>query len=93
MSYHWFSHKEVIAIKQHKCIWCGESINKCDSYKHEKSIYDGRFQNHHWHIECNAYTQNELFNSGEEEFLPYSNERPTMAEAYKADPTECDMTM
>ena len=86
MSYHCFSNKEVKARKQHKCIWCGESINKGDSYQHEKSIYDGRFQNHHWHIECDSDAY-EYFKYGDTEFSPYSNERG------KADATDCDNTM
>jgi hypothetical protein len=72
--YHCFSIKVVTARKPHRCIWCAQIIAIGDKYTHEKSIYDGNFQNHHWHGECLKSANND--NDGDYEFLPYSNERP-----------------
>ena len=72
--YHLFIEKEVKAKKPHKCIWCGQAIEIGNTYCHEKSIYDGNFQNHKWHKECWTSSK-KYFLEGEQEFLPYSNER------------------
>jgi hypothetical protein len=93
MSYHCFSRKNVIARKQHACAWCGQAIDKGTQYVRENSIYFGDFQNHAWHLECDSYTQNEVFGNGDDEFIPYSNERPTMKQAYPYGADICDNTM
>lgn len=93
MSYTLFSEKTVKAKKNHRCIWCGQSIEAGSKYVRESSIYYGDFQNFAWHDECRAYAMDNYFNEGEEEFLGFSQERPTLEMAYKADPTECDITM
>lgn len=85
MTYHCFSRKKVKANKQHQCIWCGQAIDKGSEYVRENSIYCGSWQNFAWHHECDAYTQDEVFSKGEDDFMAYSNERPTLAEAYPDD--------
>ena len=60
----------------HQCIWCGQSILKGERYLHERSIYDGRYQNHKWHLECSAASQEYFKKEHEYEFDPGQNERP-----------------
>lgn len=75
MSYTLFSTKTRTAIKRHRCIWCGQTIEAGASYKDERSVYDGSIQRHRWHPECLVVAQ-EGFGKGEDEFTPYENERP-----------------
>lgn len=46
MSYTLLSQTEPTARKEHRCIWCGETILVGEKHQHERSIYDGSFQNH-----------------------------------------------
>ena len=67
-----------VARVPHQCIWCGEVIEKGTRYHHERSIYDGHFQNHKWHPECldAFHDYNEVeFNAGENERPPTQNEK------------------
>lgn len=64
-----------VAKKQHRCIWCGEGVLAGEKYYREQSIYEGQMQNHAWHEECIEDARETLHN-GDDEFLPYSNERP-----------------
>lgn len=75
MSYHLFSKKQLLSRKDHKCAWCGELIVKGQLYVFERSIYDGRYQNHRWHPECNEAAEQEA-KRGECEFDLYENDRP-----------------
>lgn len=66
-----------VARKNHRCIWCGEAITSGTLYRHEKSVYDFQFQNHHWHDECNdAFAEEMSYEGSPMEFSPYENERP-----------------
>lgn len=76
MTYHLFELKTVIAKKQHKCIWCGQSIEPDEAYEREKSVYDGSFQNHNWHPECQEDAQQCWKDGGDQEFTAYSADRP-----------------
>lgn len=75
MSYHCFSLISRTAAKEHICIWCGQKIEKGEFYVREQSVYDGHFQNHAWHQECNKEAQEE-FKNGESDFTAYAHERP-----------------
>jgi hypothetical protein len=46
VSYTLLSESTPVARKAHRCIWCGERIAAGERYTHERSIYDGGFQNH-----------------------------------------------
>lgn len=76
MSYQLLSESTPKARKQHRCIWCGQSIEAGTVYRHERSMYDGNFQNHHWHLECDAAFSAEVAGYGEEAFDAMENERP-----------------
>jgi hypothetical protein len=75
MSYHLFSKKDTVARKIHRCVWCGETIAPGSTYRYEVSVYDGTFQNHHWHPECDDDAGSD---GGDFEFIPHDNERPVM---------------
>jgi hypothetical protein len=64
------------ARKQHRCIWCGQPINKGDVYLFQAITWDGSIQNQHWHFECADAQQAEARETGEPEFMPHENERP-----------------
>lgn len=79
MTYHLFSCDKTRARKQYRCIWCGEHVLPGESYFRERSVYDGRFQNHAWHPECKA-DQEECFREyGDTEFIAHQAERPVAA--------------
>jgi hypothetical protein len=65
------------------CIWCGEMIHKGETYRREKSIYDGHWQDHSWHLECCEAAKEYFRKWGEPEFEPYENERPALDVAEK----------
>lgn len=75
MSYSLIREKWLKARKQHRCIWCGEAIALGEHHRHEISIYEGHFQDHRWHPECDADAKI-YFDSGEEAFEAHSAERP-----------------
>lgn len=75
MSYTLLSESWPVARKAHLCIWCGEGIPVGEKHRHERSIYEGNFQDHRWHMECDqAWTI--LCSHGEQEFEAHVNERP-----------------
>ena len=77
MSYDLLSMTEPTARKDHRCIWCGQKIPKGTKYTAERSVFDGKMQNHHWHPEC--WKDSRVNNDEPEwEFTPYSYERPTV---------------
>lgn len=74
--YHLFSRTTVAGRKPYRCIWCGEAISKGELHIFERSIYEGRFQNNRWHPECLDACDQEFRESGDDEYMPYSNDRP-----------------
>lgn len=66
------------ARKHHKCTYCGESLNKGDSYQFQKGIGDNGWFETKMHPECFS----DFCASGWEEYTLYGNDRPT-AEAQK----------
>ncbi|GAC1478406.1 MAG: hypothetical protein NVS1B6_19740 [Steroidobacteraceae bacterium] len=79
MSYTFLAETAPVARKSHRCIWCGEPINKGEKYKYTTGIFDGDFQANHWHPECCAAQRREASKTGECEFAPHENERPGLA--------------
>ena len=65
------------ARKHYQCTYCAESINIGEQYVHQTGVYDGAWYVSKVHPECFQ----ELCDEGEEEFMPYSNARPTPSEA------------
>jgi len=60
------------ARKDHRCIYCGELINKNDTYTFQKGNYEGRWFESKMHPEC----FDDLCEWGDGEYTPYSNTRP-----------------
>lgn len=77
MSYQLMSESFPKAARNHRCIWCGETIFKGQSYRREKSIFEGNWQDHCWHIECDNDAK-DYFQSGADTFSAYGNERPVV---------------
>lgn len=75
MTYSLLSETTPRAVKEHRCIWCGEQIAVGNLYVRERSVYDGHMQNFAWHRECRRDSQKH-FTSYEEEFEPFENTRP-----------------
>jgi len=78
MSYTLFLSDQRTAKKAHTCIWCGQKILVAEKYTDERSVYDGNIQRHRWHPECHADSVKYFRESGEEEFTPHDNERPSL---------------
>ncbi len=74
MGYELLCETKPTARKDHRCIWCGQAIPKGSKYVHESSVFDGEFQNHHWHPECLHYART-VNNESTWEFEPYSEPR------------------
>lgn len=89
MSYHLLEDKTRVARTKHRCIWCGESIAIGDRYSAESSIYDGHFQNHHWHLECRVDASKCWDSGDDEEFTPYSAPRPPSAATLEYQSWDC----
>jgi hypothetical protein len=66
------------ARKDHRCIWCGETIEKGLQYKHEISKYEDVLQDHKWHTECVEAAEYAF--QFDEEFIVYENERPVVTD-------------
>ena len=77
MSYVSLEDKIVVCRKDHICIWCGEDIEKKEKARFLKGIYDGGFQNHHWHIECHEASQKD-YDWYDETFPAYEFKRGTV---------------
>jgi hypothetical protein len=85
MSYRLIREEERKARKPHSCIWCAQPIQVGERYVFERSVYEDRMQNHHWHPECledmHAVASHE---GGPVEWTPGANERPARVEALEA---------
>jgi hypothetical protein len=64
------------------CSYCSEQINKGDLYIRQTGVWEGSWFTNHFHPECFR----DLCDSGEGEFTPYSNERPTVVEDVHSEP-------
>lgn len=62
------------AQKPRKCIYCGQGISIGDTYKKQSGVFDGDWYTNHYHPEC----FDQLGIDGEDEFMPYENERPML---------------
>jgi hypothetical protein len=60
------------ARKHHRCTYCGEQINRGDSYTFQSGNWDGRWFESKIHHEC----FDDMCENGDGEYTPYSNERP-----------------
>jgi hypothetical protein len=78
MTYTLLAEATRTARKRHRCIWCGQHIEPGETYRDERSVYDGELQHHRWHPECDEQFSVELAyeGGGDLEFSPYDNERP-----------------
>lgn len=65
--------KTRMAIKNHICTYCAEAILRGSPYVFQTGHYDGRWFKSKMHPECFA----DLCESGDGEYMPYSNERPS----------------
>lgn len=64
------------ARKAHRCTYCGEGIQKGDEHQQQTGVWDGKAFRNRFHPECFEA----LCDSGDEEFCPYSEERPRTVE-------------
>ena len=65
-----------VANKNHTCIWCGESILSGERYQREVSVFEGQWQFHKWHPECEEAAQKEFKATKEYDFDAGTNPRP-----------------
>ena len=70
-----FKHKEQTAKKEHKCSWCGETIEVGERYYYQAGTYYGDFQVTKMHLECNNACSKASYEDGMEEYCPYSYKR------------------
>lgn len=64
------------ARKDHKCSYCGEAINKGDTYQYQDGNWDGQWFKSKMHHECFA----DMCESGDGEYSVYGHERPRAAQ-------------
>lgn len=66
-------HEHRRARKEHRCTYCGEMIPVGEVYVYQTGVYEESWYTSKMHDECfDAMTE-----TGEEEYMPYSNERPS----------------
>lgn len=70
-------HERRKAVKQHRCTYCGETIEVGDAYTHQTGVHDGHWFTSKLHDEC----FDDLCENGDGEYAPYSNDRPTLHKA------------
>jgi hypothetical protein len=65
-----------VAKKDHRCIWCGESIPTGEKHHKQFGRFDGEIQTNRYHDECYGAmtTSDDVIDDGC--FTPYENERP-----------------
>lgn len=80
MSYTLLHEADRVARKPHDCIWCNEKIQRGETYKDERSVYDGEMQLHRWHPECQVAADKFFKESGECEFEAHACKRGTFDE-------------
>lgn len=68
--------KTVKARKAHQCTWCGQEIEKGEEYKIWSGVCDGVWSTSKMHPECADACQEEAKEWGNDEYTPYTNERP-----------------
>lgn len=61
-----------VAAKEHRCIYCGETIIKGEIYKEQTGVWDCKAFRNRFHWECFE----DLCECSDGEFTPYSCERP-----------------
>ena len=66
----------------HKCTWCAERINKGEIYCFQKGNYDDHWYETKMHQEC----WKDFCDGGENEYTPYSAERPVKRESGQVRP-------
>ena len=66
-----------VAKKGHRCTYCGEAIPVGEPYTRQTGVYDGSWYVSKLHDECFK----DLCDSGDDEYTPYSNERPKKEQA------------
>lgn len=82
MSYKLIRELTPRARKDHQCVWCGEKIFAGHTYLFERSVFDGRYQNHRWHFECATAAKREAkAEGGEITFDLHCNPRPEHAKS------------
>ncbi len=66
------------ARKPHKCIWCGQAVVAGSTYRYERVRGPDGMDFNHWHLECDEAHREICRRYGDDEFVPYDNERPAL---------------
>lgn len=65
-----------VAARPHKCIWCGQQIDKGEKHTRQAVDMNREFQDNRYHNECfEAAVSDWLMDI--DEFVPYENARGT----------------
>lgn len=78
MIYELISESTPKARKEHKCIWCGETIHEGEHYHREVCTFEGDFHNNPWHLECDDAASQWMAlgdNGFDYEFIPYEQQK------------------
>ena len=71
--------KDTVARKAHKCIWCGEQIDRGTTYRRQTGKFDGDFQSNAWHLDC-LDVVDEVLEYADDSFEPYTYQRGSTEE-------------
>lgn len=65
----------ILAGKEHVCTWCAEKILKGEQYYRWASV-DDTWYTSKMHVECRDACLEDHACYGDNEYMPYNNERP-----------------
>jgi len=71
---------DPVAKKEHRCIWCGETILKGEKHHQQVGRFDGELQDGRYHNEC-WVDAGRSFREGDCEFTLWAAPRPPKREA------------
>lgn len=74
---HVFKSTNQIAKKEHRCTWCSQRILIGEKYARWANVDDSFFVSK-MHEECVGAMLDEFRETGDNEYLPFENERPSL---------------
>ena len=69
------TNKTVTCRKNHKCDWCGQSIEKGEKAQYRSGVFYGDFYSGHLHLECHSALCRSAELGVDDCYMPYEQKR------------------